>query len=119
MTQAADNLEQRGNGCREVATWADLAAGIAALTEEQRRQPIQCCLAGFADPDVCFPGIGLGTVGQFEFDSMRSSYDNKWHADDLILLLDSNPFAVDGTIAYQYVPTYGQDGETFPHEQRP
>ncbi len=46
-------------------------------------------------------GIAIGTVGEFEFEGSRSVVDNKYHADEVVLLIDANPFAEDGAVAYE------------------
>lgn len=107
-----------------VTTWDDLGRRIAELTPEQRSKPIQCVLPG-ADLDKVFellPGIAVGTVGELEVYKCRSVYDNKYHADDVVLLLDENLFSEDGAIGYhlqgtERKPIYGPGGKTSPDDQ--
>ena len=109
-------------------TWGDLANAILALPNQQRIQPIQICppTVSDAEPIEMLPGIALGTVGQFEFRGVRSVHDNKYHGDDVVLLLDHGPFAEDGAIAYELMPVgrpgagkpiYGPSGPTEQNDQ--
>jgi hypothetical protein len=111
---------------QSIETWGDLLAALNSLTSEQLRQPVQIA----ESPADCKPvemqcGIAIGTVGEFEFSGSRSTHDNRYHADDVCLLVDGNSFAEDGAIAYEmkthktngrpvirHVPLYGKDGPT-------
>ncbi len=103
----------------EVRTWEDLGAKIAAMTPEQRKQPIQCVKPTPIQDQVqeMLPGIAIATVEQFGFYKCRSTHDNKYNANDVVLLIDSNPFAEDGAVAYEWsedmdTPIYGKAGPT-------
>lgn len=117
----------------EIITYQDLLDALALLTNDQRAQPIQ-----IADPPcngkptALARGIALGTVGEFEFGGCRSSVDNKYHAKEIVLLIDGNPFGEDGAMSYTMkregpeekplsymVPNYGPGGPTSREEQRP
>lgn len=110
----------------ELMTWGDLGRKIDAMSPEQRSQPIQCVLPHPDDGHVqeCLPGIALGTVAEFGFSASRSTHDNKYHGDDVVLLLDSNCFSEEGAIAHRLhndltrSPIYGVDGPTLPSQQR-
>lgn len=65
--------------------------------------------------------IAIGTVGDMGFAGARSTKDNRYHSEDIVILLDNNPFAEDGAVAYTLVdpdiplednPVYGKDGPT-------
>lgn len=109
----------------EARTWDGLAAAIAAMTPEQRQQPIQVVGATVIENDVqeCLPVVAIDTVAAFEIYKCRSSYNNRYCGDDVVLLLDGNPFAEDGAVAYEWpddgpdIPIYGPHGKTLPEEQ--
>lgn len=109
----------------EARTWDDLAAAIAAMTPEQRQQPIQAVLQTCVEDDVqeCLCGIAIDTVEGLEIYKCRSSHNNRYCGDDVVLLLDGNQFAKDGAVAYEWpdegpdVPIYGPHGKTLPSEQ--
>jgi len=112
---------------KELSTYKDLLAALSALSPAQLRQPIQIADPG---PDRDKPvelhcGIAIGTVGQFGFCGARSVIDNRYHAGEVVLLIDGNPFAEDGTTAYElknegpkknpvmrHIPIYGKYGRT-------
>lgn len=112
-----------------IGTWEDLAKAILALPDEQRRQPVQCCPPTGSDeaPVELLPGIALGTVMYFGLCGARSTHDNKFRADDVVLLMDHNAFAEDGAIAYEWLadesgsstdhPIYGPGGPTTREDQ--
>ena len=111
----------------DIPTYRHLAAALQAMTDEQLNQPVQ-----IADPPAdCRPvellkGLAIATVGELEFAGSRSVVDNRYHADDVVLLVDANPFADDGAVAYElrnegpkdgtpimrHVPIYDADGPT-------
>jgi hypothetical protein len=105
----------------EIDTWEDVGRIIAAMTPEQRKQPVQCVLAD-SDSDtvqVCLPGIAIMTVAQFEFEACRSVHNNKYCPDDVVMLLDINPHFEDGVTHWHWDnPCYGKDGPTDPKDQR-
>jgi hypothetical protein len=89
----------------EVTTYEDLANAILALPIEQRQQPVQ--VAQYTPDDSVIellPSVALATVGELEIAACRSVYDNKYHAGDVILLVDCNPFDEGGAIAFEIVP---------------
>ena len=96
---------------REVMTYQDLLDALKTLSPEQLAQPIHVAEPG---PNGDIPvelktGIAIGTVGHLGFSGSRSTVDNKYHADEVVLLIDANPYAPDGAIAY---PIYWRDGPT-------
>jgi len=110
---------------RSVRTWGDVLAALQRLTPEQLKQPAQAVLCEPSDSVVseCQSCIAIGTVDEFEIEAIRSVTDNKRHGEEVVILLDYNPFAEDGCVAYELVkggkrPLYGKDGPTPPESQR-
>lgn len=110
---------------KEIETYKDLLAALSVLTPEQLAQPIQ---VADPSPDCSKPvelqcGIALGTVGEFGFEGSRSVVDNKYHADDVVILVDGNPHAEDGATAYVWrsggfeTASYGVGGPTKREDQ--
>jgi hypothetical protein len=69
-----------------------------------------------------FPGIAIATVAELGVYKCRSVYDNKYHGDDVVLLLDYNRFAEDGAMAFEFgetgfSPVYGESGPTDAEDQ--
>lgn len=112
---------------REIETWLDLLQALRQIETNHPdwlQQPIQCAPPepDHSIPVGLLPGFAIGTVEGFELPGTRSTVDNKYHADELVLLIDHNPFAEDGVVAYNWdgpedVPIYGKDGPT-PLEQQ-
>lgn len=111
---------------KDVSTYRDLLSALQSMSDEQLNQIVQ-----IADPPTdCRPvplafGIAIGTVGDFEFEGARSVVDNQYHADEVVILIDGNPFASDGAMGYtldkhgpdskpiiRKVPIYGKKGPT-------
>lgn len=110
----------------EITTYRDLFELLKLLTPQQLDQKIQYAHHQTDDskPVELMCVIGIGTVGDFGFSGTRSIYDNKYHAEDVVLLGDWNPFAPDGAVAYTWVeeanadvPEYGPDGPTKREDQ--
>lgn len=108
----------------EVTTWGDLLAVLQEQIQVIRDKPIQVALIG-PDSDAVvelLPAYALGMIADLEIAACRSVVDNKWHGDDVVLLIDHNPFAEDGAIAYEDFdrgkPIYGKHGKTDPKDQR-
>lgn len=111
----------------DIETWEDVARIVSMMTPEQRKQPVQCVL-GNSDADAvqeCLVGVSINTVEKFEFSACRSVHNNKYCPDDIVMLLDVNPYAEDGTAAWDWsdpekeTPIYEKDGPTKPEDQRP
>lgn len=94
---------------KELSTYQDLLAALQELSPEQLAQPVQVatCNGNCAKPVELQPAIALGTVAQMEFFRARSSVDNKYHAEEVVVLFDANPYGEDGAVAY----TLGDDGD--------
>ncbi len=104
-------------------TYEDLLIALNKLTPEQLKQPVQAVLPTPVEDEVqtCLTGIALDTVGNFEFYRCRSIHNNKYCKDDLIILLDTNPYGKDGARYYawndedseeEFSPIYGKEGKT-------
>jgi hypothetical protein len=117
---------------QEIETYNDLLKALTGLSPGQLMQPIQIAdPPNNGKPTAMAQGIAIGTVGELEFEGARSVIDNKYHADEVVLLIDANPFSEDGAIAYemkkvgpegrsvmQTIPIYGPSGQTKREEQR-
>lgn len=114
-------------------TYRDLLAILQGLHSDQLGQLVQ-----IADPPSdcrpveLMPAIAFGSVQDLEFEGARSAVDNRYNVDELVLLIDHNPFAADGALAYElkqegpegkplmrHVPIYGPDGPTPSTSQTP
>lgn len=110
----------------DVETWGDLGKAILKMTPEQRSMQIQCINPIPSDVAMqeMIQGIAIGTVEAFEFSACRSTHNNKYCPNDVVLLMDSNPHAEDGALLYHWkddgteIPQYGPEGPTNPEDQR-
>ena len=109
----------------EVVTWLDLANHIMTMTEAQQRQPIQCvlCTSNESDIQEILRGVALDTVEQPEIYKCRNTYNNKYCGEDVVILLDNNPFDEDGVVAWELkdgsdIPIYGKEGKTEVKDQK-
>jgi hypothetical protein len=106
--------------------WKELGEKIAALTDEQRLQPVQVVNISPNGNDVneLMPGVEIDTVDGFGIYAARSIVDNKRNGKEVVLLIDHNPFGEDGVIAWEWIhgeedkPIYGREGKTDPALQR-
>jgi hypothetical protein len=66
--------------------------------------------------------VAVGTVKQFDFEKCRSSIDNKYNQDEIVILTDKNPFSKEGVTFRKLeedkslTPIYGK-GKTKKEEQ--
>ena len=111
-------------GTTQVKTWADLLAAIFKMSPDQQQQPIQCVRSEPDDAIVCecLPGIAVGTVSEMGFYKCRSVVDNKYRGNDVVLLLDGNPYSPDGAMMHRWngedwEPCYDEGGPTDPLDQ--
>ncbi len=117
---------KRHNQDSQFFTYKDLLEYLNKLTPEQLNQQVQSVLCTPDDEDVqeLTLVLGIDTVASWEIEACRSSVDNKYHGEELVLLLASNPFREDGAIAIEWnidgpdVPIYGVEGPTNPKDQR-
>lgn len=117
---------------KEVRTWNDLLHAIEAMTPIEKLQQIQIAKPpSDGRPVALARGIALGTVGAFEFEGSRSVVDNRYHANEVVLLIDGNPFAEDGAMCHEMrregpperpvmrtIPNYGPGGKPTPREEQ-
>jgi hypothetical protein len=84
----------------KIQSWDDLAKVIATLTPEQRKKPIQATRSHPVDEFVhdLQPAFLFGTIDGIGIRYARSCEDNRRHGDDLIIMTDSNPFGLSGSI---------------------
>lgn len=108
----------------EITTYEDLANAILALPTERRLQPVQVAqYTSTLSVIELLPGVALATVGALEIAACRSVYNNKYNADDVVLLVDHNSFSEDGAIGYEMFgldrsnPIYGKGGPTAREQQ--
>lgn len=83
-------------------TYEELANEIAKMTPEQKKQKVQI----YQDPNTpevaaLKPAICFDTLKNLEVPKARSCYDNKFHGEDFVLMIDHNFFASDGCTAYE------------------
>jgi hypothetical protein len=108
---------------QEVETYGDLLRVLLEMADDELDQLIQIAEPGpnGDEPVELKHGIAIGTVASMEFPGARSTHDNCYHADEVVLLVDGNPFAPDGAIAYEFHstleemekhPIYGKNGRT-------
>lgn len=113
-----------------IKTYRDLKKALESLTEDQLNQRLQICDDFQEDITELKPIIAIGTVSEFELPGSRSCVDNKYHSNELIMLVDHNPFDKDGAIAYELntggiteindflgTPIYGKYGQITVEEQ--
>lgn len=107
---------------KEIETYADLKAALEAMTPEQLAQQIQVAKPTPMPLVELQVGLAIGTVAEMGFYAVRSTYDNRYHPEDIVLLTDHNPFGEDGAIAYHGLDDdaeaiYGKNGPTPEIEQ--
>src|ERR1035437_7052067 len=105
----------------ELETYGDLLKFLQA-NPQYLDQPIQTVKETPIEDEVqvCCSAIAIGTVKDFEFYRIRSIVDNKFRPDDLVILVDGNPFGEDGAVAYEMnsanindmTPIYPKTGPT-------
>ena len=88
----------------EIRTYRDLLNHLLMLGESQLDQTVQVVAGGettlMHEPVELQPVIAIGAVDYFEFWGVRSSVDNKYHADEIVILCDHGPFGADGATSY-------------------
>lgn len=90
-------------------TYREILDILNVMSEEQLAQPAQVMVSQVdGDKDISLnPVISFQTVGKLvsgetgeEYQKTRSAFDNEHHPDHFVLLVDWNPFAEDGAIAF-------------------
>lgn len=111
---------------KEIETYRDLLNVLQEMPGEQLDQPIQCVKPHPDESKVneMQPALAIGTVAEFEFFHCRSTHNNRYCPDDVVLLMDGNHFGEDGVVAWTQnpdnpkfsmdgmVPEYGRHGKT-------
>jgi len=107
--QSPNQEQERSDNCelgelKVLMTWQDIYEAIGKLTLEQRSQMAQFVLPTLDCDEVqeFMPCVSMATVKQFGFYRCRSAYDNKYHAEDVVMLIDGNMFGKDGEIAVEF-----------------
>ena len=100
-----------------INTYEDLFRALKQLTHEQRQQPVQCAFGQVDDsvPADLHMGLAIGTVEDMGFSGARSSVDNVYHADEVVILMDHNLFGNDGVLAHNLTTgetIFGPAGKT-------
>lgn len=107
----------------------ELLEALQQLTPAQLEMEAQAVKPAMGDAtNECLQVIAIDTVAAFEFRKIRSTHNNKYCGEDVVLLLDSNPFAEDGATLYewdleqegdaQWIPIYGEGGKTPAEDQQ-
>lgn len=99
---------------QEIKTYADLLAALQQLTPEQLHQPVQTIKMHPSHEHVyeCCPVCVISTIGDLEIEYARSSVDNRFNPDEIVLFTDGNMFGIDGVFSYIWnndgtdTPTY-------------
>lgn len=107
---------------QEIKTYRDLLKALQKLTPGQLKQPIQIMPSSPFPIKELQPALAIGTIDKLEVYGSRSSIDNRYHPEEVVILADGNPFGEDGAIAYECVgmrkgkmqrkPIYGDAGPT-------
>ena len=114
---------------QNIQTYSDLLTYLQSCSLEQLKQRVQICRPSPVEeePVEACPGIAIGTMQEMGFYKARSVTNNKFVPEEIVLLIDGNPFAPDGAWAYTYdwdeegkriiTPDYSPDGPTNPEDQ--
>lgn len=89
---------------QEVETYADLLGALQKLTPEQLAQPVQAIKMHPSWDHVyeCCPACAISTIGALEVEYARSSVDNRYNPDEIVLFLDGNMFGKNGVFCYDW-----------------
>jgi hypothetical protein len=97
----------------EIKTYRDLLGKLKQLSDEQLDQPVQVAhFEATLKPVEFCPALAIATVGELQLPFARSIVDNKFHADEVVIFCDWNPFAEDGASGYLQKPA--KNVNTFP-----
>jgi hypothetical protein len=86
---------------KEIETYRDLLKALGELTDVQLAQRLQVIAPSPFSKKELEPVLAIGTIAGMELEGARSCYDNRYHAEDIVLLTDHNPFGENGAIAYE------------------
>lgn len=95
-------------------TYEELAQYIAQMTKEERKQPVQMMgpQVNYDQPIPLMYAIGIDSIKvychdednpEIAVDKTRGSVDNEHHPEHHVLLIEDNPFDVDGNFSFQMV----------------
>ena len=90
----------------EIRTYRQLLAMLQEVPDEKLDQPVQVAGPHIISDEMVVtlrPAIAVGTVEEMEFRYARSSEDNRFHPEELVILIDGNPFGKGGAVAYEQV----------------
>lgn len=85
--------------------YKDLLNILQNMTRQQLNQEVQTIDTSdnlIDDTPPLKPILCVATVKELEIQKCRSSVDNMWHADEVVMLVGDNLFAKDGAIAYEW-----------------
>jgi hypothetical protein len=87
----------------EVETYGDLLRILQTLSPDQLAMPAQVVKGQFDQDEVheACPLVCVGSVNKLGLRYVRSVKDNRRNGDEIIIYIDSNPFAEDGAIAHE------------------
>lgn len=89
---------------KKVRTWGDLEVALSKLSAKQKAQPIQTAKSnsGVRMTHAMKRGIALGTMSGLEFYAARSVTDNKFHPEEVVLLVTDSDFGTeDGAVGFE------------------
>ena len=99
----------------EIRTYSDLRAALDKLTPKQLAQPIQVVKgSSIEEVSECMPVIGIDTVDNWGYEFIRSAHNNQRCGNDVVLLIDGNPHAEDGAVAYEWGDGNLEDHPIYP-----
>lgn len=113
----------------EIETYGDLLNCLKKMTKKQLAMKVQITHPSAIEEEVvdCMPGISIGSMSEMGFYSARSCTNNKFVPEEVVILIDYNPFGKDGAIFYELKrnknnkiiqkPIYGKDGKTKKEDQ--
>jgi hypothetical protein len=124
----------------DIETYRDLLTYLQGLSDKQLDQKVQVAEPSPLEIQPLIPVLAIGTVKQMGFYGCRSSIDNRYHGNEVVLLSDGSGFGEDGAVAYEMPspkkrrkgakrrpqslddlfkgkPIYGKDGKTPRAEQ--
>jgi len=83
-------------------TYKELLKYLKTLDKKQLEQEVQIFGPEYQKITALKPVIAIDTVENLELDYARSSVDNKFHANEIVMMYDYNPFGRDGATSYSF-----------------
>lgn len=89
---------------KDIRTYKDLLEYLSALDKKQLEQPVQIADQGpmLSEPIPMKCGIAIGTMDEMEFYAARSVTDNRFHPEEICILVDGSGFGEDGYTAISF-----------------